>query len=112
MLMGCSVARGYLLLVPLANVAPPTAVGSFFLLAVLILEGDEHPAFKAGARTLQAGVVGLRRLWSIRRTRCALRRSSRPARVVAPLGKAEARLAREAAPDRTVQVAIHAYEHF
>jgi hypothetical protein len=59
MLMGCSVGRGYLLLVPLASVAPPTAVGSFFLLAVLILEGDEHPAFKAGARTLQAGVVGL-----------------------------------------------------
>src|SRR5215203_5134971 len=53
-----------------------------------------------------------RRLWSIRRTRCAQRRSSRPARVVAPLGKAEARLAREGAPDRTVQVAIHAYEHF
>jgi len=59
MLMGCSVGRGYLLLVPLASVAPPTAVGSFFLLAVLVPEGDEHPAFEAGARTLQAGVVGL-----------------------------------------------------
>jgi hypothetical protein len=59
MLMGCSVGRGYLLLVPLASVAPPTAVGGFSLLAVLVLEGDEHPAFEAGAQTLQAGVVSL-----------------------------------------------------
>jgi DNA-binding MarR family transcriptional regulator len=53
-----------------------------------------------------------RRLWRIRRTRSAQRRSSEPARVMVPLGKAEARLAREAARDRTVQVAIHAYEQF
>jgi hypothetical protein len=26
---------------------------------MLVLEGDEHPAFEAGAQTLQAGVVSL-----------------------------------------------------
>jgi len=26
---------------------------------VLVLEGDEHPAFEAGAQTLQAGIVSL-----------------------------------------------------
>jgi hypothetical protein len=58
-LMGFSAGRGYLLLATLASVAPPTTVGGFFLLAVFVLEGDVHPAFEAGAQTLQAGVVSL-----------------------------------------------------
>jgi hypothetical protein len=53
-----------------------------------------------------------RRLWRIRRTRSAQPRFSGPARAMVPLGKAEDRFASEAACDRTVQVAIHAYEHF
>jgi hypothetical protein len=47
---------------PLASVAPPTAVRGFSLLGVLVLEGDEHPAFEAGAQTLQTGVVSLYRV--------------------------------------------------
>ena len=39
--------------------ATTAAVGGFSLLAVLVLEGDEHPTFEAGAQTLQGGAVGL-----------------------------------------------------
>jgi hypothetical protein len=39
--------------------ATTAAVGGFSLLAVLVLEGDEHPTFEAGAQTLQVGVVRL-----------------------------------------------------
>jgi hypothetical protein len=38
------------------------SVGGFPLLAVLVYIADEHPAFEAGARTLQASVV---RLYSV-----------------------------------------------
>jgi hypothetical protein len=39
--------------------AAPALVGGFSLLAVLVYVADEHPALKAGAGTLQTGVVSL-----------------------------------------------------
>jgi hypothetical protein len=38
---------------------PAAAVGVFSLLAVLVYVADEYPAFKAGAGSLQTGVVRL-----------------------------------------------------
>jgi hypothetical protein len=39
------------------GVATAAPVGGFSLLAMLIYVADEHPAFEAGARTLEASVV-------------------------------------------------------
>ena len=39
--------------------AATAGIGGFSLLAVLVYVADEHPAFKAGTRTLQASVVCL-----------------------------------------------------
>jgi hypothetical protein len=43
----------------LAGVATLAPIGCLSLLAVLVYVPDEHPAAKAGAGTLEAGIVSL-----------------------------------------------------
>jgi hypothetical protein len=55
----CQVASPILRRSAWAIRAATAAVGGFSLLTVLVYVADEHPAFEAGTRTLQASVVSL-----------------------------------------------------